>query len=962
MDEFINFKNSDFIKSMDSISGKRRIKLGLNMDIKSDENAFVFIEIYFYLGIDKMYKISDLNSFVNALLKNRTLYFGKKFILEPSKMFFEGIDKKIIDFLVSFKNRIDMGYLKNNEFFSQSLILKDKEAIEFIDLIWNENDRILYYEQTREFSFKDDIDLKINIENYKNDYLLKIDYSKFGDFKPISMNFKYIFFNKKSMIVRLIEGKSEIIKNINRLKNKKNKVNLRLDSNDIKIFKKDFYDKFSKKVKIKIDDKLKEKLKSYDLVNKIYFDMATRGVVSKVEFCYGEKIINPCDDNSLDRSFRDLERERIIVNEMKKLGFYIVKKLFYLNDTEKVMFLLTDDLKSLKKLAQVYYSEDFKNMHVKNFDDIGLNLGLSEDEKMIHANINLENISDEELADLLDAIKQKKKYFRLKNGSIINLNTVETDQLSDFINSLDIEGKDISNGTFDIPISRCKFIQNYLESKGIENVQIEPNLKKLMENVSNPQFEEVEISENMLNVLREYQLTGVKWLKNLAKYSFGGILADDMGLGKTLQVLAFLDSEKNKQKPSLVIAPTSLVFNWKGEAKKFVPHMKILAISGNKKTRNILIKKSLDYDLLITSYGSLNNDLETYEGLDFQYVFVDEAQYIKNPKTIKANTVKKINAKASFALTGTPIENRLTELWSIFDFIMPGYLFDYKRFKKNYEDPVLNDKNNEKIEDLKKLTNPFILRRLKKDVLLELPEKIETNYIVDLNEAQKKLYMAYYKDFKDELSFENNEEIEKNNIEIFALLTRLRQICSHPACFIDNYNEGSNKLDLAIDIITKSMETGHSIILFSQFTKILNIIREKLESMSLNYYYLDGKVPANERLELVENFNCDRESVFLISLKAGGTGLNLTRADIVIHFDPWWNPAVESQASDRAHRIGQKNVVQVYKFIAEGTIEEKIVNLQEIKKDLIESVIKPGESFLSKMNKDDIKELFEVDF
>jgi len=328
--------------------------------------------------------------------------------------------------------------------------------------------------------------------------------------------------------------------------------------------------------------------------------------------------------------------------------------------------------------------------------------------------------------------------------------------------------------------------------------------------------------------------------------------------------------------------------------------------------------------------------------------------------TLNANSVKSLTAKCCFALTGTPIENRLTEIWSIFDFVMPGYLFSRNKFANTYEEPIVRDKNSYKMNELSRMIKPFIIRRLKRDVLSELPEKIETNYISEMTDKQKKLYAAYYKDLKNELIAKIDEYgIERNRIEILAALTRLRQICAHPGTFLDDYDGGSCKLDLAIEIITESINSGHSILLFSQFTKMLKIIRDELENSSINYYYLDGTMKPEERMMEIDNFNSDKEAVFLISLKAGGTGLNLTKADIIIHFDPWWNPAVEDQASDRAHRIGQKNVVQVYKLLTEGTIEEKIAELQKRKRNLIESIIKPGENFLSTLSEDEIRELFK---
>lgn len=408
-----------------------------------------------------------------------------------------------------------------------------------------------------------------------------------------------------------------------------------------------------------------------------------------------------------------------------------------------------------------------------------------------------------------------------------------------------------------------------------------------------------------------------------------------------------------------MVAPSSIIYNWKMEGEKFAPELKVLVVTGVKDRRSLLILASHEYDVIVTSYGALRNDLEDYKKMKFSYVFVDEAQNIKNPLTINANSVKSIKAGCCFAITGTPIENRLTELWSIFDFVMPGFLKDKNKFASTFEEPIVKGRNQEKVDELSRLIKPFILRRLKRDVLKELPEKIETNYLTEMKEEQKKIYAAYYKSFKEELIPKLEEtRIENNHIELLAALTRLRQICAHPATFMDDYDGGSGKLEMAMEIIKQSIDSGHSILVFSQFTKMLKIIRNELENNNIAYYYLDGTMKPEERMMEIDNFNSDREAVFLISLKAGGTGLNLTKADIVIHFDPWWNPAVENQASDRAHRMGQKNVVQVYKLLMEGTIEEKIAQLQDKKRELMESIIKPGVDFIDKLSEDELKSLF----
>lgn len=953
--ELIEFNKSTFLNGLKSTYGKIPVNLEISLEIDDDKQ----VAIGLYAGIDRMYKIDNINSFLNALCQSRQIHFGKKFVFEPSRMYFKGVDMKLLDVLIEIQKRHSYG-LYEGESWEKVATLKEHEAERLFDVVWNDIRALKFCNNSVKYRFENDVNIKIKIEKQGSFYVMELDYSEYGDFEPITINFAYVFFKDAGVIAKLLDDKRELFENIHNFKNESNLVLFKIGENQKKMFKNNFFDKYCKNIEVEIDKSVKSELDKYNLLSRVYFDIAPNGIASKVEFCYGEKVINPLDDATGSFGHRDTERERQVLGEIKDLGMKQTGKLFYLEDREEIMDLLTDNLGKLKKIAQVYYSEDFRKLHVYKLDNLGINLSLSEDDSLIHMGINLENVTDEELMDLIDAIKKRKRYFRLKNGSIINLANVESERLINLINSMDIDKSKIKNGVFEIPLSRCVYIDNYLKSKGIENVEIEPKLKKLIKDISTSNNLNFELNGVLKDVLRDYQVVGVNWLKSLSRYRFGGILADDMGLGKTLQVLAFIASEEDRTLPCMVVAPTSVILNWKTEAKKFVPEMKVLVVTGMKDIREKLISSCDDYNLVVTSYGALRNDIGNYSDKKFSYVFIDEAQNIKNPNTLNANTVKTLRAKCCFALTGTPIENGLTELWSIFDFVMPGYLYSLGKFKQNFEEPIVNGKDARKKDDLSKLIAPFILRRLKKDVLKELPEKIETNHILEMTVEQKKLYVAYFKKIKNEFLV-GTDINTKSTVEILSALTRLRQICAHPGTFLEDYDGGSGKLDAAMEIISEAMDSGHSVLLFSQFTKMLKIIRCQLENENLNYYYLDGTMKAEERLNVVDDFNSDKEAVFLISLKAGGTGLNLTKADIVIHFDPWWNPAVEDQASDRTHRIGQKNVVQVYKLLTEGTIEEKIMALQEKKKDLIDSVITQGENFINSLGEDEIRELFELE-
>ncbi|HEY5583201.1 MAG TPA: DEAD/DEAH box helicase [Ruminiclostridium sp.] len=959
--EPIEFNKTTFCKGLNATFSKVAVKLEIYLDFLTDGK---FMKLGLFVGMDKMYRVIDIGHFLETMEGSHSFHFSKNFMFEPNKMHFERNDIKILDFLSRLKVRrkyssSDYDYdSEKQELYTSEIGFDEAEGEAFLDYIWEDLGSIRLCNQSDKFKFENDISIKIKVEKKDGFNLLTIDYSERGDFEPLSLDFKYIIFKDKKLVVNIPVAKRELFINLYNFKNGENIVSFRVEQNENKLFQKNFIEKYTDEFKIILDSAVKKEMLSNSLISKIYFDVADKGIVSKIEFCYADMIINPLDDVSAKKNFREFDCERKVISELELFGFRKNTKLFLLDDAEKIMNLLTNKLVELKKIAEVYYSEDFKKLYVKSLS--GISLSLSEDGSIIHMNINLENVSDEELIELLGAMKSGKKYYRLKSGSIINLNSIESSKVIDLINSLGLDTNSIKDGLLEIPLNRSLYIDNYLREHGIETLECDPRLSNLITNISTSEVAEIELDETLLGILRNYQLVGVKWLKSMASYSFGGILADDMGLGKTLQVLAFIVSETQRKLPCIVVAPTSIIYNWKREAAKFTPQLKVLVITGPKDRRNLLINASIDFDLIITSYGALKNDVEEYKKIIFSYVFVDEAQNIKNPLTLNANSVKSIKAKCCFALTGTPIENRLTELWSIFEFIMPGYLYDKNKFINTFEDPIIREKNTAKMEELSKMIKPFIIRRMKKAVLSELPDKIETNYFTEMTEKQKKLYVAYYKNFKDELIAQINESgTQKNHIEILTALTRLRQICAHPSTFLDNYDGGSGKLDLAMEIIKESINSGHSVLLFSQFTKMLKIIRDELENNNINYYYLDGTMKPEERVIEIDNFSSDKEAVFLISLKAGGTGLNLIKADIIIHFDPWWNPAVEDQASDRAHRIGQKNVVQVYKLLTEGTIEEKIAQLQERKRDLIGSILKPGETFLNSLSEAEIRELFQ---
>ena len=688
-------------------------------------------------------------------------------------------------------------------------------------------------------------------------------------------------------------------------------------------------------------------------------------IICDLKFCYDNTEINPFDDGDIDIA-RNVLEENSVLNFFINSGFMLDGKNYRLilaND-EEIYNFLSKDIENYMKMFEVLVTKNFKEKKVRALSL--KTMGIRVENNLL--NLDLENIGLDlaELNDIIKKYKLKKKYYRLKNGDFIDLENDKTIKVfAEMEDNLDIQYEEAENNIIKLPINRIMYLDKIL--KKLDNTKIITNNEyvEIVETIDqNNQSTETKLPNNLNAELRKYQKEGYNWLKNLDTYNFGGILADDMGLGKTLQVLAvilsYVENEKEAVKPSLIVAPSSLVLNWLNEAEKFTPTLTKVAITGNYEERKSKIDDIANFNIVVTSYDLLKRDIDLYKqkNYDFKYIIADEAQYIKNNNTKNARAIKYINAETRFALTGTPIENSLSELWSIFDYAMPGYLFSYKKFKELYETPIVKEENNNRMERLKRLIEPFVLRRVKKDVLTELPDKSVTVLYNEMEEEQKNIYMSYMLRAKSEVLQEINSE--NNRIRILALLMRLRQICCHPSLFLNNYEGGSSKLEQCIEVINDVIKNNHRILLFSGYTSMFEIIEKELKKRKIKYFKLTGQTKVDERIDLVNEFNKNEDiKVFLISLKAGGTGLNLTGADVVIHYDPWWNLSAENQATDRTYRIGQKNNVQVYKLITKNSIEEKIYELQQRKEKLIDSVLSNKNTFINNLSKEDIMALFE---
>jgi SNF2 family DNA or RNA helicase len=693
-----------------------------------------------------------------------------------------------------------------------------------------------------------------------------------------------------------------------------------------------------------------------------YLDAENGNITCEVEARYGDEILKTKEliTNENQSVFRDYEQELRVVGEVMQIFPKVSDDKTMLhcgNDEDAIYYVLKNGIDRLMALGIVNSTDSFKRLTLKT--RLKVKVGVSVESDIMNLDISSDDLSREELVAILNSYKKKKKYHRLKNGDFVNLDDETIASLEDMFDNLRISPKDFVRGKMKIPSYRALYLDKMLENTVNLYADRDKNFKKLIKEFKTVDESDFEVPESLQDVMRNYQVHGYKWMRTIAAYGFGGILADDMGLGKTLQMISVLLASKleGNNGCSIVICPASLVYNWQEEFRRFAPDINTSVIAGTQAERQSLLKEYENHDVLITSYDLLKRDIDLYEGINFNFEVIDEAQYIKTHTTAASKAVKLINSSKRFALTGTPIENRLSELWSIFDYLMPGYLYEYDTFKREIENQVVKYKDESATTRLKRMVSPFILRRLKGDVLKDLPAKLEEIRYAKLEGEQQRIYDGQVVNMKNMIENQDEADFQKNKIKILAELTKIRQICCNPSLLFEDYKGESAKTQACLDLIESAHEGGHKMLVFSQFKSMLSILERELDDRKIEYYKITGETKKDKRIELVNQFNQDDTPVFLISLKAGGTGLNLTGADIVIHYDPWWNVAVQNQATDRAHRIGQTKTVSVYKLIVKNSIEEKIVKMQEEKKNLADEILSGDMGSIGQMSKEDLLEL-----
>ena len=695
-----------------------------------------------------------------------------------------------------------------------------------------------------------------------------------------------------------------------------------------------------------------------------FLDSRDGEITCHSQVTYGDEVCTLGDTEEkpdMTNFYRDIDKENQVIDTITSYfpDYDPDKGEFYTGrDEDAVYNILSEGVSSLMDLGEVSTTQQFENLNIKN--GWHLSVGVSVEADLLHLSVLSDDIPQEELLDILESFRQHRKFHRLKDGNFISIEDNDSvAALSQMMDDLHVSVQDFTAGKMDIPVYRALYLDKMLETHDEISTDRDRNFKSLIKNFKTVKDADYEVPPALKPVLRNYQKDAMRWLLTLSDYGFGGILADEMGLGKTPEMISALLYRKlsGELKTSIVVCPASLVYNWMSEFEKYAPQIQTAVVDGTKRTRTDIIKEYADYDVLITSYDMLRRDIAEYNDISFDYEILDEAQYIKNPKAGISKAVRIISSQHRFALTGTPIENRLSELWSICDYLMPGFLYDYQTFRTDYETPIVSNDDEDKSKRLSAMTSPFIMRRKKSDVLKDLPEKLEEVRYTSFEESQRKIYDAQLVHMKQTIAGIEDSEFNKNRIKILAEITRLRQICCDPSLFLEGYSGGSAKRDALMELISDAIDGGHKMLVFSQFTSMLELIEGDLKNAGIPYYLITGATAKTKRLELVKQFNADDTPVFLISLKAGGTGLNLTGADIVIHYDPWWNAAAENQATDRAHRIGQKHKVNVYKLIVKGTIEEKILEMQEKKKDLADEILNGEGRNLTQLTKEELMEL-----
>ncbi|WP_138420707.1 DEAD/DEAH box helicase [Aquibacillus sediminis] len=915
-------------------------------------NSKSFLEMEVKLGVEKPYVIKNIRELLVHIKKQKDYKITPTFTYQPEHHVFTEEDQHILaDLIQAYENEtIFENSFSNPLHEKRSIVIPPGLADKLLTKLSNQE---CYYKDydgglSLGIRFNEEIDpFNFKLDTF-DEQTFTIDVSELATYTYLE-SYGYLF--DSGNFYRLTPEQQAVMEQLYTVLPYRTEQSHPIVGDKINAFINKVVPMLEKVGNVQYTKNSKKKITITNVKPKIYLDENNNSLTAEVEFHYGDKVVKPYQDLPLDAEAikRDTTKELELIKQIEYAGFYYLNQKFQLFKYELIFSFLHDVLPVLHQQADIYISEQVQAMMAQSEIDLSSSIDLQENSGMLDIRFDMEGITDSEVQHVLEALMEKKRYYRIPNGALLSLEGEGFDSFRELAQNLQLKKNQLQDGQLQVSAARSFQVEDALQPSYFQYSEAFENLLTQLKHPTELNFP---LPKQLEAELRDYQHTGFQWMKTLSHYHLGGILADDMGLGKTVQTISYLLSEKEASSQAyraLIVAPASLVYNWKKEFEKFAPTMTTKVVSGSKQQRRRAMTADESVDIYITSYPLLRKDIDLYEHTYFDALILDEAQAIKNHLTLTAKAARSIQAGNRFALSGTPIENSLEELWSIFQTISPG-LFGNKQtflsFDPNY---------------IAKITRPFILRRIKKDVLHELPDKLETVQYSELTKNQKEVYLAYVERMQQQLDQTVQEKgFEKGKLEILAGLTRLRQVCCHPSLFLDNYTGQSGKLEQLRELVDELQANGKRALIFSQFSSMLSMINTTLQQENIDTFYLDGSTPAQERMDMVDQFNEGEKSIFLISLKAGGTGLNLTGADTVILFDLWWNPAIEEQAAGRAHRIGQKKVVQVIRMITEGTIEEKIYELQQKKRELVDQIIQPGETMLSKLSEQEIRELLEM--
>ncbi|SDK69663.1 DEAD/DEAH box helicase [Alkalibacterium thalassium] len=964
VNELLHLSKQEIARQTDSLY-KQPVYVEYILNV-SGTSANPVYDLFFKIGKDYLYIVKNTARVIDDIISGEPIEFGKNFTFDSSDYALLAEDRYVFEKLKDIQDIISsltpVGYesqISNRESFSiPALYIK-----EMIRLLENTMGAFARFgrppRQLTQIDRGDTLRVKEGIEDLnltfkfeKKDNLfhfsladtsLTVEDFHFHD-KGKMIEYKQVFYLLSSPSYELIHSIFEGLKS-------SGSYTLVMRRSEIETFLSVTLSQLNEVIQVNMDEAVRQLIYQAEFEPQLYIDTEGQSLLIRPVYSYGQTTLYP-----LEWSETEVE-ETILVREWKKESDVLnllythvpsvarQQGMWKLTETDTISGFLYDSLPELAENMEIFLSQSARRLIYSPKRQPRVTMEMRESSNLLDISFETEDISSNELQALLKDLERNKPFYRLSSGQLVNLKDPAFQAMKRAKESLDIDDDEFET---DMTVS----VFQGLSALDEETINTGRRFKSLVEQLLSPETLDFDLPTGLKANMRPYQVTGFKWLKSLDHYGFGGVLADDMGLGKTVQTIAFLQSKyEEKQGRYLIICPSSVVYNWQHEWLNFAPNTETIIISGSKEEREAKKQEALDKNIpiWITSYPLVQRDTDLYEEETFETIVLDESQTVKNSAAKTTQAVKKLKAESKIALSGTPIENHLGELWSLFSIIQPGLFKNRKAFQAMDQSRI-----SAKIK-------PFILRRLKRDVLDDLPEKTETTEYIELSDNQKRLYQTQHAAIKQEIkTLIDTDELNANRIKVLAGMTRLRQICCDPRLVMPNFEGASSKLERLMEYLEEARANGKRVVLFSQFTSMLKIIRERLDAIDVDYHYLDGQTKNEDRLHLTTRFNTGEKDLFLISLKAGGTGLNLTGGDTVILYDSWWNPAIEDQAADRVHRFGQKKSVQIIRLITTGTIEERINDLQEKKRELIDSVITKGNTqTLNNLSTEEVLTLLE---